>query len=141
MTRGRRPAERSVLAPTWPGTRHTSTPWGRCVKAFEDIIDHVNVQPGASVLLANSTAAGYVNLHKACEYYLPQAGAERIAGVWFFANKSRVRIARISDMEDIAKISNRQFSLIAVHADAEVIAMLRPLLLMEGKIIPFHGMR
>lgn len=114
-------------------------PWGRVGKAFSQIIDHVKETPEASVLLAAGTAQTFVTMHSACEYYLSQAAGWRVAGVWFFPNKARVRVARVADMNDVAEISARRFSLIVVHGEAEVVAILEPLLLTQGRIIPFLG--
>ncbi len=119
----------------------SASPWGRVAQAFNDVIDHIHATPDASILLAAGTAQTYVNMHSACEHYLPMAGGWRVAGVWFFPNKSRVRISRIADMEDAAQVSSRRFTLIAVHAEAEVIAVLQPLLTTQGRIIPFMGAR
>ena len=114
-------------------------PWGRVGKAFSQVIDHVKETPGASVLLAAGTAQAFVTMHSACEYYLPQAAGWRVAGVWFFPNKARVRVARISDLDDADAISARRFSLVVVHGEAEVVAILEPLLMPGGRIIPFLG--
>lgn len=129
--------------PWWPGMgeANSGTPWGRCVDAFDAVMTHAASSPGASILLASGTPAGFVNMHSACEHYLPQAGAKRVAGVWFFPNKSRLRIARAIDIGDIATFSDRRFSLIAVVAESEVICLLEPLLTAEGRIIPFLGRR
>jgi hypothetical protein len=129
--------------PWWPGMGESSagTPWGRCVDAFDAVMEHARVTPGASILLAAGTAAGFVNMHSACEYYLPQAGANRISGVWFFPGNSRLRVARIADMEDLASISSRRFSLVAAVVESEAIVLLEPLLTPDGRIIPFLGRR
>jgi hypothetical protein len=118
-----------------------NTPWGRVQIAFTLISDHVTGKAEGSVLLAAGTAQTFVNMHSACEHYLPQMGGWRVAGVWFFPNKSRLRVERVSDIGDLARISSRRFSLIATHAEAEAVMLLEPLLLPDGQIIPFLGHR
>lgn len=141
--KGYKPGSRASEKSWWPGMGEasSSTPWGRVTGAFDAVIDHANANPGASILLAAGTASGYVNMHSAAEHYLPQAGAVRTAGVWFFPNKARVRIAKVSDIGDVSKISDRRFSLIAVVAEGEVIKLLEPLLTADGTLIPFLGSR
>ena len=137
--RADRPGDRSW----WPGMGESSsgTPWGRVTDAIDTIISHANATPSASILLAAANAGSFVNMHSACEHFLPQAGATRTAGVWFFPSKARLRIARVADVADAARISDRQFSLIAVIAEGEVIKLLEPLLTHDGVIIPFLGNR
>lgn len=139
MKRYRRglPPRRMARQPT--AKDQASNRWGRVSNAFIEVIDHIKETPEASVLLAAGTSQTFVTMHSACEYHLPQAGGWRVAGVWFFPNKARLRIARVSDMHDAAQISSRRFSLIAIHAEAEVVAVLQPLLLPNGRIIPFLG--
>jgi hypothetical protein len=122
------------------GDAHSGTPWGRCVDAFDAIMEHAR-DPDRAILLAAGSPPGYVNMHGACEHYLPQCGAKRVAGVWFFPSKSRLRVARVITMDDLAAISSRRFSLIATVAEPEAVRLLEPLLTPEGRIIPFLGHR
>jgi hypothetical protein len=143
-SRSRRPeAQSSRDMPWWPGMgdANSGTPWGRCVTAFTMVMDHAAATVTGSILMASGTPAGFVNMHSACEHFLPQTGAKRVAGVWFFPNGARLRIARTADIADIAKISSRRFTLIAVVAESEVIRLLEPLLTADGRIIPFLGHR
>lgn len=115
------------------------TPWGRCVTAFDQVMTHANSTPGTNLLLAASTPLSFSNMHRACEYYLPQAAAKRVNGIWIFPNAARLRIARVSTQDDVDKLLKFDFSLISVQAESEVITLLQPLLTLNGRIIPFLG--
>jgi hypothetical protein len=134
---------RSIEKPWWPGMGEstTGTPWGRVTDSFDEIMEHAAARSDASILLAAGTATGFVNMHEACEHFLPQTGAKRVAGVWVFPNKARLRVARVADMSDLSKISSRQYSLVAAVAESEVIKLIEPLLTADGRIIPFLGRR
>jgi hypothetical protein len=137
----RKPFERSPSLPRWPGLgkQRVDTPWGRCITAFDQVIDHANANPGANLLLAASTPLSFSNMHRSCEYYLPQAAAKRINGIWVFPNAARLRIAKIASQADVDKLLKFDFSLISVQAEGDVIALLQPLLTLDGRIIPFLG--
>lgn len=140
QSRYRKPAERVVSQRIWPGPgNRRDTPWGRCVLSFDIIFNHINSDPAASVLLAAGTSVGFSNMHRACEYYLPQAAGVRRGGVWSFPNGARLRIAKVWDDQDMDRIMQLDFSLIAVQAEGEAIALLQPLLTLQGRIIPFLG--
>ena len=137
----RRPFERSSTLARWPGLgkQRVDTPWGRCITAFDTIIDHANAEPAAHVLLASSTSLSFSNMHMACEYYLPQAGAVRRGGVWRFPSGARLRVAKITSETDADKLGHLDFSLISVQAEGDVVALLQPMLTLQGRIIPFLG--
>jgi hypothetical protein len=133
--------ERSPTLPRWPGLgkQRVDTPWGRCITAFDTIIDHANTVPSAHILLAASTSLSFSNMHMACEYYLPQAAALRKGGIWHFPNGARLRVSRVSSEADADKLADHDFSLISVQAEGEVVALLQPMLTLQGRIIPFLG--
>jgi hypothetical protein len=124
--------------PRYVGSRPENR-WGKCVAAFDEVISHANGHPGTNVLLASGTPLGFSNMHRSCEYYLPQAGARRVNGVWNFPNGARLRVAKIQDQVAADKLLPLDFSLICVQAEGDTIALLRPLLTLDGRIIPFLG--
>ena len=137
----RKPFERSPALSRWPGLgkQRVDTPWGRCITAFDTILDHTSAEASAHVLLAASTSVSFSNMHMACEYYLPQAAAVRKGGVWRFPNGARLRVAKITNEMDADKLVHLDFSLISVQAEGEVVALLQPMLTLQGRIIPFLG--
>lgn len=135
-----KPTQRAMNQARWPGhATRQDTPWGRCITAFDIIMDHAGAHPSAHVLLAASTALNFANMHMACEYYLPQAGAVRKGGVWRFPNGARLRVARVTNEADAEKLGHLDFSLISVQAEGEVVTLLQPMLTLHGRIIPFLG--
>jgi hypothetical protein len=120
-------------------SRNASTAWGRCIVAFDTIIDHANILPSAHILMAASTPISFSNMHMACEYYLPQAAAVRKGGIWYFPNGARLRVSKVSNEADADRLSAHDFSLIAVQAEGEIVALLQPMLTLQGRIIPFLG--
>lgn len=102
-------------------------------------MDHANADPAAHILLASSTSLSFSSMHMACEHYLPQAGAVRKGGVWRFPNGARLRVAKISSEADTDKLAHLDFSLISVQAEGDVVALLQPMLTLQGRIIPFLG--
>lgn len=137
----RKPFERSSTLSRWPGLikQRVDTPWGRCITAFDTIIEHGNGDSAAHMLLAANTSLSFSNMHLACEYYLPQAAAVRRGGVWHFPNGARLRIAKVTNEADAEKLSHLDFSLISVQAEGETVALLQPMLTLQGRIIPFLG--
>jgi hypothetical protein len=137
----RRSFERSPTLARWPGLgkQRVDTPWGRCITAFDTIIDHANTEPAAHILLAASTSLSFSNMHMACEYYLPQAGAERKGGIWRFPNGAKLRVSKVTNEADAERLAHHDFSLISVQAEGEVVTLLRPMLTLQGRIIPFLG--
>lgn len=132
---------RSVGLVRWPGLgkQYVDTPWGRCINAFDAIIDHATFDTTAHILLASSTSLSFSNMHMACEYYLPQAGAVRKGGIWHFPNGAKLRVAKITSEIDADKLAHLAFSLISVQAEGDVVALLQPMLTLQGRIIPFLG--
>lgn len=131
-----KPTTHAFYSRTVPGS---NTRWGRCVAAFDTVISHAVGNPGANLLMASSLPIGFSNMHCACEYYLPQAAAKRVNGVWVFPSDARLRIARVSTQDDADKLMRFDFSLICAQAEGDVIALLQPLLTLNGRIIPFLG--
>lgn len=107
--------------------------------AFNTITGHARTEPSAHILLAAGTPLSFSNMHMACEYHLPQAGAVRRAGIWRFPAGGLLRVARILDENDAEKFSNLTFSLISVHGGSDVVALLQTMLTPQGRIIPFLG--
>ena len=137
----RRLSEHSFRTPRWsgPGKQRPDTPWGRCITAFDIIMDHASAEPSAHVLLAANTSISFTNMHMACEYYLPQAGAVRKGGIWRFPNGARLRVVKVTDETDADKLAHHDFSLISVQAEGDVVTLLQPMLTLQGRIIPFLG--
>lgn len=135
------PFGRSAALARWPGLgkHRVDTPWGRCITAFDTIIEHANADSAANILLVSSTSFSFSNMHMACEYYLPQAGAVRKGGIWRFPNGARLRVAKITNETDADKLAHLDFSLISVQAEGEIVALLQPMLTLKGRIIPFLG--
>jgi hypothetical protein len=102
-------------------------------------MDHANAEPAAHILLAASTSISFTNMHMACEYYLPQAGAVRNGGIWRFPNGARLRVSKVSNETDADKLAHLDFSLISVQAEGDVVTLLQPMLTLQGRIIPFLG--
>jgi hypothetical protein len=135
-----KPTQRTANQARWPGhATRQDTPWGRCITAFDLIINHANAEPSAHILLAASTSISFTNMHMACEYYLPQAGAVRKGGVWCFPNGSKLRVSRVTNEADADKLAHHDFSLISVQAEGEIVTLLQPMLTLQGRIIPFLG--
>jgi hypothetical protein len=120
-------------------SRWSHAPWGRCFTAFDIIINHANSTPTASILLAAGTSLSFSNMHRACEYHLPQAAATRRGGVWTFPNGARVRVAKVHDEACLDKLAHLQFSLISVQVEGDIVALLQTLLTLQGRLIPFLG--
>lgn len=122
------------------GNTAASTPWGRCIDAFDVVMDHGR-DTGNYILMASGSPSGVVSMHSACEYFLPQSGAKRIGGVWHFPSSAKLRVARAGSVADVATISSRQYTMIVAMADADAVKLLEPLLTADGRFVPFIGQR
>ena len=135
-----KPFDRSSTLSRWPGLASSGSisPWGRCITAFDTIIEHGNGDPAAHMLLAANTSLSFSNMHLACEYYLPRpppcAGA--VSGTFQrrpVAHRQGDRGGRRGEA-----VPSRFFPDLR-PGGGETVALLQPMLTLQGRIIPFLG--